>query len=60
VPYRVPQDDGHKAAVVMAKRAMPAAFRANAARMKAGKPLVKKGGKTATPKNASKRRKTSK
>lgn len=34
---------------------MPAAFAANAARMKAGKPLVKKSGTTVPPKNVSKR-----
>lgn len=34
---------------------MPAAFAANAARMKAGKPLVKSSGAKVPPKNAAKR-----
>lgn len=44
----------------MAKRKLPAAFKANAARMKAGKPLVTKSGRNVTPKNLSKRTKRSK
>lgn len=39
----------------MAKGKIPPQFAANAARMKAGKPLVKKSGATVTPKNVSKR-----
>lgn len=39
----------------MAKRKLPPALAANAARMKAGKPLVKKSGGTA--KSASRRKK---
>lgn len=39
----------------MAKGKIPAAFKANAARMKAGKPLVKASGAKVTPKNVSKR-----
>jgi hypothetical protein len=39
----------------MAKGKIPPQFAANAARMKAGKPLAKKSGGTVTPKNVSKR-----
>lgn len=39
----------------MAKGKIPPAFAANAARMKAGKPLVKKSGATVPPKNVAKR-----
>lgn len=45
-----------KGAQTMAKRALPAAFKANAQRMKAGKPLVKKSGAKAMPKNVGKRK----
>jgi hypothetical protein len=41
-----------------AKRKLPAAFKANAARMKRGENLIKKGGrKGAKPRNVSKRKK---
>lgn len=42
----------------MAKGRVPKAFKANAAAMKAGKPLKKSSGGSVPPKNISKRRKS--